>query len=64
MMEKSPRQETPEQKIKRLERELSDEKLKNDILNRMVDIMDQEYGAGLRKKYLAGQSVRSNKKKT
>ena len=30
--------ETPAQKIKRLEKELSDEKLKNKILNTMIDI--------------------------
>ena len=49
----NPSQETPEQKIKRLERELEDERLRNLLLNEMVDIMDREYGAGLRKKYLS-----------
>ncbi|QVK24346.1 IS3 family transposase [Shewanella dokdonensis] len=44
--------ETPAQTIKRLERELAEEKLRNQILNGMVDIMDNEYGAGLRKKVL------------
>ncbi|QUN05527.1 IS3 family transposase [Shewanella yunxiaonensis] len=44
--------ETPAQTIKRLERELAEEKLRNQILNGMVDIMDNEYGAGLRKKLL------------
>lgn len=48
--------ETPAQKIKRLERELSDERLKNEILNRMIDISDQQYGTALRKKYSAKQS--------
>lgn len=48
--------ETPAQTIKRLERELAEEKLRNQILNGMVDIMDNEYGAGLRKKYLSGMS--------
>ena len=48
--------ETPAQIIKRLERELAEEKLRNQILNGMVDIMDNEYGAGLRKKYLSGTS--------
>lgn len=53
-MPKSPRaKETPAQKIKRLERELEDEQLKNRLLNTVVDIMDEEYGAGLRKKYIA-----------
>ncbi|GAB2699906.1 hypothetical protein GCM10027170_33840 [Aliiglaciecola aliphaticivorans] len=45
--------ETPAQTIKRLERELQDEKIRNQVLNGMVDIMDKEYGAGLRKKYLS-----------
>ena len=48
-----PAPETPVQKIKRLERELEDERLKNLLLNDVVDIMDERYGAGLRKKYLA-----------
>jgi len=33
--------ETPAQKIKRLERELSDEKLRNKVLNTMIDISDK-----------------------
>ena len=45
--------ETPVQTIKRLERELEDERLRNLLLNEVVDILDAEYGAGLRKKYLA-----------
>ena len=49
---KSPK-ESPEQKIKRLERELDDERTRSLILNEMVDVIDQQYGAGLRKKYLA-----------
>lgn len=48
--------ETPAQKIKRLERELSDERLKNEVLNKMIDIADQQYGTALRKKYSAKQS--------
>ncbi|MFM2478266.1 IS3 family transposase [Celerinatantimonas sp. MCCC 1A17872] len=44
--------ETPAETIKRLERALAEEKLRNKILNGMVDIMDNEYGAGLRKKLL------------
>jgi transposase-like protein len=53
-MPKTPKAtETPAQKIKRLERELDDERLRNLLLNEMVDILDAEYGAGLRKKYLA-----------
>ncbi len=45
--------ETPAQKIKRLEKELEDEHLRNLLLNEAVDIIDAEFGAGLRKKYLA-----------
>ena len=45
--------ETPAQKIKRLERELEDERLRNLLLNEVVDILDAEHGAGLRKKYIA-----------
>lgn len=55
-------QETPEQKIKRLERELRDERDRNLILNEMIDIMDRDYGAGLRKKYLFGEHSISKRK--
>ena len=54
--------ETPAQKIKRLERELSDEKLKNEILNKMIDISDQQYGTSIRKKYSPKQSGASDNK--
>jgi len=54
--------ETPAQKIKRLERELTDEKLKNQVLNGMIDIMDKEYGASLRKKYLSSTSGKQKHK--
>ncbi|WP_420870126.1 IS3 family transposase [Catalinimonas alkaloidigena] len=43
--------ETPAQKIKRLEKELADEKARNLILNRMIDISDKEYGTAIRKKF-------------
>lgn len=55
--------ETPAQKIKRLERELSDEKLKNKVLNKMIDISDKQYGTSIRKKYLPNQSSRSDNNK-
>lgn len=45
--------ETPAQTIKRLERELEDERLRNLLLNEVVDILDAEHGAGLRKKLAA-----------
>lgn len=48
--------ETPAQKIKRLERELSDERLKNEILNKMIDISDSQYGTSIRKKLSPKQS--------
>ncbi|WP_299903337.1 IS3 family transposase, partial [uncultured Aquimarina sp.] len=56
--------ETPAQKIKRLERELSDEKLKNDILNTMIDISDSQYGTSIRKKFLSQpiQRIRQQQK--
>ena len=48
-----PTQETPAQKIKRLERELEDERLRNLLLNEVVDILDAEHGTSLRKKLIA-----------
>ncbi len=53
--------ETPAQKIMRLERELSDEKLRNKILNTMIDISDKQYGTSIRKKCLPNQSFASSK---
>ena len=53
--------ETPAQKIKRLERELSDEKLRNKILDTMIDISDKQYGTAIRKKHLPNQSSASDK---
>jgi transposase len=55
------RKETPAQKIKRLEKELADERIRNKILNTMIDISDQQYGTAIRKKYLAKQSEDSSK---
>lgn len=54
--------ETPAQKIKRLEKELADEKLKNQVLNKMIDTADKQHGTSIRKKYLPKQSGTSNKK--
>ena len=45
--------ETPEQKIKRLEKELDDERTRNLILKELVADIDRQYGAGLRKKYFS-----------
>jgi len=54
--------ETPAQKIKRLERENEDLRLKNLVKDEMINIMDEEYGAGLRKKYISELS-RAQKKR-
>ena len=59
----SKSKETPAQKIKRLEKQLEDERLKNLILNKMVDTLDREYNTGLRKKFLPEQSENSDNKK-
>lgn len=55
--------ETPAQQIKRLEKQLTDERLKNEILNKMIDISDKQYGTALRKKYLAEQCGDFEKRK-
>ena len=55
------RKETPAQKIKRLERQLADEQLKNKILNKMIDLSDQRYGTSIRKKFSPKQSKSSDK---
>ena len=56
-------EETPAQKIKRLERELADEKVMNKILNTMIDIADEQLGTQIRKKYNTQQSSSSKNKK-
>ena len=48
--------ETPAQRIKRLEKELADERLKNEILNKMIEISDRQYGTAIRKKFSPKQS--------
>ena len=47
-----PSKETPAQQIKRLERELEDERMKTLLLNEMIDIIDNDYGGNIRKKRL------------
>jgi transposase-like protein len=42
--------ETPAQKIKRLEKELEEEKIKTMLLNKMIEISDRELGTSIRKK--------------
>ncbi len=51
-MPKSKKAEIPQQAIRRLERQLAKEKLKTEFMHDVIDHMDQEYGANLRKKYL------------
>ncbi len=55
--------ETPAQKIKRLERELGDEKLRTFLLNTMIDVSDKQFGTSIRKKLLSQQSKSSDKTK-
>lgn len=63
IMSESPKaKETPAQKIKRLERELEDERARNLLLNEVVDILDAEHGAGLRKKLIARELEASKSK--
>lgn len=62
IMKPSESEETPAQKIKRLERELEDERLKNMILNKMIDLSDQQYGTSIRKKFSPKPSGASTKK--
>jgi len=62
-MSNPKRKETPAQQIKRLERELEDEKLKTLVLNTMIDISDTQYGTEIRKKFAPKPSISSDKKK-
>lgn len=63
-MPNSPKaKETPAQKIKRLERRLEDERLRNQLPNEVVDIPDAERGAGLRKKLIAREQDAFRNKK-
>lgn len=60
---KNPKvKETPSQKIKRLEKSLEDERLKNMILNEMINISDKQYGTSIRKKFSTKQSEDFKKK--
>ena len=57
------KKEIPAQRIKRLERELEDEKLKNRILNKAIDLSDKKHGTSIRKKLSPKRSEDSKKKK-
>jgi transposase len=59
----SKQKETPSKEIKRLKRELDDEKLKSLVLNTMIDTSDKFYGTSIRKKYLSKQSDNSKDSK-
>ena len=48
--------ETPAQKIKRLEKALANAEMKNMIYGDMVELLKDEYGIDLEKKYLAERS--------
>lgn len=54
--------ETPVQKIKRLERELAEERVKVQVYQEMADILEQEHGLVLRKKSSAARSGLPKKK--
>ena len=54
--------ETPSQKIKRLEKSLEDERLKNMVLNEMINISDSQYGTSIRKKFSTKQSENFKKR--
>lgn len=50
-MKKTPRsKETPAQKIKRLEKLLEDERLKNKVLEKMVELVEEQTKRTIRKK--------------
>jgi len=48
-----PRQLTPEQKIKALEKELEDTKLKAQFFEAIVDVLDKDFGVRITKKQRA-----------
>ena len=52
----SKSKETPAQKIKRLEKALANAEMKNMIYGDMVELLKDEYGIDLEKKYLAEHS--------
>ena len=52
--------ETPSQKIMRLEKKLEDERIKNMVLNEMINISDKQYGTSIRKKFLPKHSEDCN----
>ena len=51
----SPKEKTPEQRIKELEAALKEEQLKTKFLKTMIDIAEKQYGMVIRKKSLPKQ---------
>ncbi len=49
-MTQTPEQQTPEQRIKLLERELEEARLKSDFFEAVVKVMDRDFGVRLSKK--------------
>jgi transposase len=60
-MSKKP--ETPAQTIKRLEQQLKDAEDRQYLMEKMMEIIDKEYGGSLRKKYLSELPDRLKPKK-
>ena len=46
----SPKEKTPEQRIKELEAALEEEKMKTKLLDTMINIAEKQYGLSIRKK--------------
>jgi len=51
-MSKTKKAETPQQTIRRLEKQLARTQNKVDFMNDVIEYMDKNYGSNLRKKYL------------
>jgi len=58
----SSKEKTPEQRIKELEAALALEKQKTMLLDRMIDIVEKQYGVPVRKKSFPKQQESSSKK--
>jgi len=59
----SKEKETPQQEIKRLKRELWDQRLKNEVFAEMLKIVDEEKGTSYRKKYWEKLSAAASAKR-
>ncbi len=55
--------ETPAQTIKRLEQKLKDAEDRQYLMDKMMEVIDREYGGSLRKKYLSELPDRLKRKK-